>query len=137
MTIVEARDLKAVDKNGFSDPYVKVSQIYHGKERTLHKTDAVKKSLNPVWKKETFKFKAPPNKIRFSVRDKDFVIFASTDSGKDIGEVEIDFGELIGPCPPDVSKPFVVNKSIDQWFKLDLGGKGEIRLQGELKWTFK
>jgi Ca2+-dependent lipid-binding protein len=61
ITILEARNLKSVDANGLSDPYVRVTQKYHGKSRTLFKTDAIKKSLNPVWTKNAeFKFKAPP-----------------------------------------------------------------------------
>lgn len=59
--ILECRNLKSVDKNGLSDPYVLVTQVYHGKSRKVHKTDAVKKSLNPSWAKNAeFTFKTPP-----------------------------------------------------------------------------
>lgn len=49
--IIEARNLRAMDLNGLSDPYVKV-QV--GKQR--FKTKVVKKCLNPVWG-EDFCFK--------------------------------------------------------------------------------
>jgi Ca2+-dependent lipid-binding protein len=45
LTVVEAKDLKAVDSGGTSDPYVKVM---HNKKEIL-KTQVVKKNLNPSW----------------------------------------------------------------------------------------
>ncbi|EEY18477.1 C2 domain-containing protein [Verticillium alfalfae VaMs.102] len=44
--IVEAEDLKACDPNGFSDPYV---VLVDERQKRLHKTRVVRKSLNPRW----------------------------------------------------------------------------------------
>jgi len=139
ITIAEARNLKAVDKNGLSDPFVKVTQIYHGKSRTLHKTDAIKNNLNPVWKKETFKFTAPPSKIRFAVKDKESKMVFSTDTTKDMGELEIDLLDIVGNVEVQgASRPFTISKSFDTWYRLELGGDGgEIRLIGECTFTYK
>lgn len=45
--VIEARNLPAMDLNGFSDPYVKLQL---GKQRG--KTKVVKKNLNPQWGEE-------------------------------------------------------------------------------------
>lgn len=44
--IVEAEDLKACDPNGLSDPYV---VLVDERQKRLHKTRVVRKSLNPRW----------------------------------------------------------------------------------------
>lgn len=44
--IVEAEDLKACDANGFSDPYV---VLVDERQKRLHKTRVIRKSLNPRW----------------------------------------------------------------------------------------
>lgn len=50
MTLLSAKNLKAVDKTGTSDPFVKF--IVNGEQ--VHKSAVIKKELNPVWKNETF-----------------------------------------------------------------------------------
>ncbi|KAL6858880.1 hypothetical protein ACP4OV_017882 [Aristida adscensionis] len=45
--VIEARNLRAMDSNGFSDPYVKLQL---GKQR--FKTKVVKMNLNPTWDQE-------------------------------------------------------------------------------------
>jgi len=45
--VVEARNLRAMDSNGFSDPYVKLQL---GKQR--FKTKVIKMNLNPTWDQE-------------------------------------------------------------------------------------
>jgi len=45
--VVEARNLRAMDSNGFSDPYVKLQL---GKQR--FKTKVIKMNLNPSWDQE-------------------------------------------------------------------------------------
>ena len=47
------RGLKSMDRNGFSDPYVKLSL---GRERVTSKT--ISKTLDPAWD-ETFEFHGP------------------------------------------------------------------------------
>jgi Ca2+-dependent lipid-binding protein len=45
VSVVNAVGLDAVDKNGFSDPYVKLKI-----DDQQYKTKAVPKTVNPVWK---------------------------------------------------------------------------------------
>ena len=45
--VIEARNLQAMDSNGFSDPYVKLQL---GKQR--FKTKVIKMNLNPTWDQE-------------------------------------------------------------------------------------
>lgn len=65
--VIEARNIPAMDPNGFSDPYVKL-QV--GKQR--HKTKVVKKCLNPSWCEE-FAFRVDDFKeeLIISVLDED------------------------------------------------------------------
>ncbi|KAI8904668.1 C2 domain-containing protein [Gorgonomyces haynaldii] len=101
--IIEARNLKAVDSNGLSDPFVK---IRHDKEKSFYKTSIIKKSLNPVWTKETCEFAMPPNKVVIDVRDHNMF------SEKKLGMVELDLNLL-----------FQQHDEFDEWFELDDGGK--------------
>ena len=68
--IVEARDLLASDRNGFSDPYViidKTAGLPNGA-----KTPIIKKTLNPVWNFKTVLCVDPSfKKIKFRVFDWD------------------------------------------------------------------
>mmetsp|Transcript_8702 Transcript_8702/g.27015 ORF Transcript_8702/g.27015 Transcript_8702/m.27015 type:complete len:737 (+) Transcript_8702:145-2355(+) len=47
VTIHRANSLKAADKNGTSDPYVKLTLSQHSKVK--QKTRIIKKDLNPIW----------------------------------------------------------------------------------------
>ena len=50
---IEARSLMPFDFNGWSDPYC---QIIYSKKTKIGKTDYIKRTLNPVWKKTFFKY---------------------------------------------------------------------------------
>ncbi|KAJ3223646.1 hypothetical protein HK099_000884 [Clydaea vesicula] len=121
--IVEARNLKAADSNGLSDPYIKIVQFYHGKMKQLHKTSVQKKTLSPTFN-ETFKCKVP---LKFKILAKGFV---------DIGESsEIDIFDLLFPentfesetSNPEVSK---LTKKFDDWLPMG-DGCGEVHLSGD------
>lgn len=78
MTIIEARNLKAVDANGLSDPYIKV-KIHGEKDITIYKTKTMKKTLNPFWN-ELFVVPIPvvvdPQRrfeLEFTVKDQNFL----------------------------------------------------------------
>jgi Ca2+-dependent lipid-binding protein len=65
--VIEARDLLAMDNNGFSDPYVKL-QV--GKQRA--KTKVINKSLNPIWDEEfSFRVGDLKDELCVSVLDED------------------------------------------------------------------
>jgi Ca2+-dependent lipid-binding protein len=50
VTLLGAKNLKAADKSGTSDPFVKFT--VNGD--VVHKSLTIKKTLNPVWKDESF-----------------------------------------------------------------------------------
>jgi hypothetical protein len=54
VTVIKAQNLKAADKGGTSDPYVKL--YIKSKDTKSFKTNKIMKTLNPVWN-ETFAFK--------------------------------------------------------------------------------
>ncbi|KAK8501014.1 hypothetical protein V6N12_003630 [Hibiscus sabdariffa] len=65
--VIEARNIPAMDINGFSDPYVKLQL---GKQR--YKTKVVKKTLNPSWGEEfSFKVEDLNEELLISVLDED------------------------------------------------------------------
>ncbi|XP_066587956.1 synaptotagmin-7 isoform X2 [Prorops nasuta] len=63
ITLMEARNLKAKDINGKSDPYVKVWLHFGDKRVEKRKTSILKCTLNPVFN-EAFSFNVPWEKIR-------------------------------------------------------------------------
>ncbi|XP_044738985.1 synaptotagmin-7 isoform X2 [Chrysoperla carnea] len=63
LTLLKARNLKAKDINGKSDPYVKVWLQFGEKRIEKRKTPIFKCTLNPVFN-ETFSFNVPWEKIR-------------------------------------------------------------------------
>ncbi|KAJ1548185.1 hypothetical protein HK405_004027, partial [Cladochytrium tenue] len=101
ITIVEARGLKPVDAGGTSDPFVVVSQVLHGKSKTLHKTKVIKKTLSPRWsaapgsgggeREETVTVRVPPARVSFAVRDHNVLA-----ESKPLGEAAGDLFTLLG-----------------------------------------
>ncbi|CAO3630750.1 unnamed protein product [Mucor hiemalis] len=84
--ILNAKNLAAADKTGFSDPYV-VMRVNHKK----YKTKAIKQTLDPVWDAH-FDIKVAPKKtptlLAFTVWDKDTF-------GRDfLGEITIPFKNI-------------------------------------------
>ena len=77
LNIIEARDLLAHDSNGFSDPYVLITDqpgLYNIPKKGL-KTHTLKKTLNPVWN-QTFTITCNPKtipNIKFQVYDYNFI----------------------------------------------------------------
>lgn len=63
ITLLKARNLKAKDLNGKSDPYVKVWLQFGEKRIEKRKTPIFKCTLNPIYN-ETFQFNVPWEKIR-------------------------------------------------------------------------
>ncbi|XP_058162170.1 synaptotagmin-7 [Dasypus novemcinctus] len=75
VNIIKARNLKAMDIGGTSDPYVKVWLMYKDKRVEKKKTVTMKRNLNPVFN-ESFAFDIPTEKLRettiiITVMDKD------------------------------------------------------------------
>ncbi|XP_075784565.1 synaptotagmin-7 isoform X2 [Pelodiscus sinensis] len=75
VNIIKARNLKAMDIGGTSDPYVKVWLMYKDKRVEKKKTVVMKCCLNPIFN-ESFIFDIPTEKLRettiiITVMDKD------------------------------------------------------------------
>ncbi|XP_043915113.1 synaptotagmin-7 [Protopterus annectens] len=75
VNIIKARNLKAMDIGGTSDPYVKVWLMHKDKRVEKKKTVVMKRCLNPVFN-ESFVFDIPTEKLRettiiITVMDKD------------------------------------------------------------------
>ncbi|EGW14418.1 Synaptotagmin-9 [Cricetulus griseus] len=62
ITIIKARNLKAMDITGASDPYVKVSLMCDGRRLKKRKTSTKRNTLNPVYN-EAIVFDVPPESI--------------------------------------------------------------------------
>ncbi|KAL2093998.1 hypothetical protein ACEWY4_011310 [Coilia grayii] len=62
ITMVKARNLKAMDITGASDPYVKVSLMCSGRRLKKRKTSTKRNTLNPVYN-EAIVFDVPPENI--------------------------------------------------------------------------
>ncbi|KAM9373044.1 synaptotagmin-9 [Phaethornis superciliosus] len=62
ITIIKARNLKAMDITGASDPYVKVSLMCEGRRLKKRKTSTKRNTLNPVYN-EAIIFDVPPENI--------------------------------------------------------------------------
>jgi Ca2+-dependent lipid-binding protein len=115
LNILEARQLKAVDSNGYSDPYVKVYQIQqNGKPKQIHKTAVIKKSLNPVYKNETLVVNAL-GLLEVQIKDQ------NTFSSVSLGSVELNLADLITDETP----------SFDGWYPIT-NGQGEIHISGSV-----
>ncbi|XP_066556411.1 synaptotagmin-7 isoform X2 [Amia ocellicauda] len=75
VNIIKARNLKAMDIGGTSDPYVKVWLMHKDKRVEKKKTVVLKRCLNPVFN-ESFPFDVPTERLRettiiVTVMDKD------------------------------------------------------------------
>ncbi|XP_075883267.1 synaptotagmin-7 [Nelusetta ayraudi] len=75
VNIIKARNLKAMDIGGTSDPYVKVWLMHKDKRMEKKKTVTIKRCLNPVFN-ESFPFDVPAHVLRettiiITVMDKD------------------------------------------------------------------
>uniref|UniRef100_A0A4W3IIE3 Synaptotagmin-7 n=1 Tax=Callorhinchus milii TaxID=7868 RepID=A0A4W3IIE3_CALMI len=75
VNIIKARNLKAMDLGGTSDPYVKVWLMHKDKKVEKKKTVVMKRCLNPIFN-ESFIFEIPTEKLRettiiITVMDKD------------------------------------------------------------------
>eukprot|EP01098_Paradermamoeba_levis_P012150 TRINITY_DN5257_c0_g1_i1.p1 TRINITY_DN5257_c0_g1~~TRINITY_DN5257_c0_g1_i1.p1 ORF type:complete len:259 (-),score=57.07 TRINITY_DN5257_c0_g1_i1:4-780(-) len=111
--LLEANNLPIADRNGSSDPYVKIS-LGECKVKSKKKF----KTLNPQWD-ETFRFKVMDSKTeKLLIRVYDYDLFLSDDH---LGEVEVGLGDLVMESEKDLW--------LDLKTKGGKTGKGRIHLK--------
>uniref|UniRef100_A0A1A8PCE2 Synaptotagmin IXb n=1 Tax=Nothobranchius rachovii TaxID=451742 RepID=A0A1A8PCE2_9TELE len=86
ITMIKARNLKAMDITGASDPYVKVSLMCEGRRLKKRKTSTKRNTLNPVYN-EAIVFDVPPENI-----DQISLLIAAMDYDR------VGHNEVIGVC---------------------------------------
>ncbi|KAI9485787.1 MAG: C2 domain-containing protein [Benjaminiella poitrasii] len=111
VTLIEARNLKGMNRDKTSDPYCRVRLGKH----SIYKTKHIKKNCNPQWN-ETFTTKVfGTSVLEFMIRDHNTL----TDS--DIGEASFTVVDNV-----DEDKPF------DDWLPLSPSGTGEVHVHVEV-----
>ncbi|XP_015178475.1 PREDICTED: synaptotagmin-7 [Polistes dominula] len=88
LSLLKARNLKAKDINGKSDPYVKVWLQFGDKRIEKRKTPIFKCTLNPVFN-ETFAFNVPWEKIRECSLDVMVMDFDNIGRNELIGRIQL------------------------------------------------
>ena len=97
--IDRAEHLLSADKNGLSDPFVKIRVLSYKEQ-----TKVIRKTLDPVWN-QTFHFKGTleqfqADSLQLKVRDEDEGI---ADADDDIGTVEVSLSALILPIVTNIA----------------------------------
>ncbi|CAO3643790.1 unnamed protein product [Cunninghamella blakesleeana] len=105
--LLEARNLKAMDRGGTSDPYARVRMG----NKQVFKTSCIKKTLTPTWN-ENFKNRAENGKIDIKVKDKNTL-------------TDVDIGGVIF----DATKVLQTGESFDGWLTLEPANTGEIHVR--------
>ncbi|KAI3659214.1 hypothetical protein MP638_000495 [Amoeboaphelidium occidentale] len=150
--IVEGLNLKAVDSNGTSDPYVKVRYFPSNsilavagsnasikssrtkdlqKEIVVHKTKVAKKNLNPQWNEQ---FVLPfdvsmddPCALVFSIKDYNLI-----GGGVDMGDYEFHLWDVLQkPSKPPVDGDVLKTEVVSPPGALRGGGDGVLKLEVE------
>ncbi|KAK7202854.1 hypothetical protein BZA70DRAFT_285189 [Myxozyma melibiosi] len=114
--IVQAENLKSMDRNGYSDPYVELLNVHT--QQVLFRTHTIYKELNPVWNARFELVTESSERIALRVWDED----------------PNDKRDLCGGCmlllkPTD----FVDDLAKDEWYDLKLSGEdskgfGQVRV---------
>lgn len=108
--VLEARDLKAADSHGFSDPYCRLT-LGDDKKKNSQKTKVVKRTLNPKWQ-ETFVFEGVGTGDKITVEVKDWDRMGA--------------GKILGSAPLQLSTITVGSKPQELWLTLkDLKADGK------------
>ncbi|OBZ83487.1 Uncharacterized protein PYUK71.03c, partial [Choanephora cucurbitarum] len=111
ISIIEARNLKGMNKDKTSDPYCRVRLNKH----SLHKTKYIKKNCNPQWE-DTFTTKVfASSSLDFMVRDHNKL------ADSDIGEAFFTIADHV-----DEGQLF------DGWLPLTPSGNGELHIQVQI-----
>ncbi|RUS23038.1 hypothetical protein BC937DRAFT_93080 [Endogone sp. FLAS-F59071] len=115
ITFIEAKGLKAVDRGGTSDPFVR---LRIGKKE-VYKTNHIKKTLTPTWN-ESFTTNASVSSTILDFNVKDHNTFGGD---VDLGECELNLRDVLHHVDGQTS-------SIEKWLTLSNGG-GELHVKLE------
>lgn len=113
ITLLEARGLRGVDKNGTSDPYVRVKAGRY----QIYKTQVIPKTLDPEWN-ETFSWRVGGEPFVFDFKVKDY---NRIKAAVDLGQTRCNIWDLINLNVPGGDK-------FNQWLPLSPPGSGELRV---------
>ncbi|RUP50358.1 hypothetical protein BC936DRAFT_139503 [Jimgerdemannia flammicorona] len=116
VTFMEAKGLKAADRGGTSDPFVRLRV---GKKEVF-KTQHIKKTLSPTWN-ESYTLSVTGSPLTLDIKVKDHNTFGGD---VDLGEHELKLWELVHPVAGQMS-------TYDSWLPLSPSGSGEIRVKLE------
>ncbi|GLG96185.1 Uncharacterized protein GBIM_03015, partial [Gryllus bimaculatus] len=98
--ILAGRNLPVMDRSSdTTDAYVEIKM-----GNTTYKTDVFRKSLNPVWDSEWYRFEVDDAELQdepLQIRLMDYDTYSANDS---IGKVYLDLNPLLLPPPPTVGK---------------------------------
>jgi Ca2+-dependent lipid-binding protein len=98
VTVIEAKNLQAVDSSGTSDPYIKIRVVdsQHGKgknEKILLRTKVIKKTTTPVWNESaTLEVESTLDPVSLNVHVKDHNTIGAA---VDLGELDLDVWDWI------------------------------------------
>eukprot|EP01130_Rhizamoeba_saxonica_P004582 TRINITY_DN1871_c0_g1_i1.p1 TRINITY_DN1871_c0_g1~~TRINITY_DN1871_c0_g1_i1.p1 ORF type:complete len:765 (+),score=175.01 TRINITY_DN1871_c0_g1_i1:225-2519(+) len=122
--ISRARNLKAADSNGYSDPFVKchVVDLHDAKKREQKfKTETIQEDLNPVWNAIWEVDIRPECRAILRIFDRDKGVAATNDF---LGEISFSFGDIVEMIDDEEAKS-------GYWYALDKG-KRKKRVTGDL-----
>ncbi|CAO3663290.1 unnamed protein product [Rhizopus stolonifer] len=112
IVLLEARGLRGVDKNGMSDPFVRVRK---DRANEIYKTRHISKTLSPEWN-ESFRCRvvgSEPFVLDFKVKD-----YNRLRSAVDLGQCRCNLWDLV--------RPEQGQNSNKQWISLSPSGSGEL-----------
>jgi Ca2+-dependent lipid-binding protein len=132
VSVVQARNLKAMDRGGTSDPYAIVT-LSSAPKNTKARTQIVVKTLNPYWN-SSFDLSSPNlhrESLQVAIYDKDLL------SDDQIGTVQIELSRfMLNPLPKEDT--MLVGCAKTQWYAIQddserLRITGEVELKVELE----
>ncbi|KAI9266580.1 C2 domain-containing protein [Phascolomyces articulosus] len=111
--IIEARNLRGVDRTGTSDPFVRLRV---GKKQ-VYKTKHIKKTLTPQWN-DTFQCSVSSQPTPINIKVKDYNRFSTS---VELGTCQWNVWDLLQPQNQVMS--------FDEWLPLYPKGQGEIHIR--------